>query len=903
MNTATHVWQIVSREPRRTVASALGVAIAAALVMSVVLFGSASGTTVTRRALASVPVDAQAVLASGSDSASATRLVGADPAVRTSDPFDLVHFDSASLSKAGAATQTSTGVIVGIDPPFTRDTGLFDVSSGAMAPGEIVVSRDFATNLGLNPGDKVTVSLPGGRTMTLAVSGVVDTTGADLLLGPVDAAHRTIAGNPPVNVAVTDRATTAKIAALLPPGAMATEPSSTGSTAQGGAPPVVAPEPAALHEIAIKYDHTQLPGNPNAARQWLDLVRRRIERSSAGAVTIADDASATLEPIATDLAWGQVLFVFLALPGVVLALALSRFAAEGSADATRSHAALLRARGASPRRLAAIFLGAALLTSLLAAGIGALIGTALAFAIFGSELTASDPTPAVVLGFAFTLLLTTTLATLAAALPLRDQLSSEVLAGRREIQRAKRPLWQRLYLDVIALIAAVAVFLLAGGSGVHPVLNAEGDPTVTLALTSFVTPFLLWVGGTLLLLRVASRLLGTSRFSRSLSRLFGAPGDLAARSMTARASGVARAIVLLALAMSFATSTLTFDATYRQQQRVDAALTLGADYKAVPTTRVDASAAGTVAGSDVAAVTPFVDRVVYVGSEAQDLLAVDPATLPKVATLSDTFFQGTTAAGALAALMAHPDAILVSAETATDYSIVPGDRIRIRIPDANGQLRPVDFHMAGIALEFPTAPKDAFLVGNLAYVASQTKDPSISFVLASADGDPSAARLGQRLGPGWSVTDLRSTNARLANNVTSVDLAALVALDVGFAVLIASLGVALSLLAGLSERRREFATLAAIGAEPRQLSGIVAGETSVIGMAGVIAGVVTGLLVGITLLTILAGIFDPPASVPNVPVPAIVLVMAAVAAGLAVAYVVADRALRRIDVLGAIRER
>jgi putative ABC transport system permease protein len=339
------------------------------------------------------------------------------------------------------------------------------------------------------------------------------------------------------------------------------------------------------------------------------------------------------------------------------------------------------------------------------------------------------------------------------------------------------------------------------------VLNAEGNPTVTLALTSFVAPFLLWIGGTLLLLRVVGRLLAAGRFSALLGRMFGAGGELAARSLSSRAAAASRAIVLMALAVSFATSTLTFDATYRQQQRVDAALSLGADLKAVPTTALDASAATTVSGPGVAAVSPFVDRVVYVGSEAQDLLGIDPASLPRVATLSNSFFEGTSAAAAMQALATQPDAIFVSAETAKDYSIVPGDRIRIRVPDAHGQLHDVDFHMVGIALEFPTAPKDAFLVANLDYVATQSGNTAISFVLASANGDPSATAVGRRLGPTWTVTDLRSTDARLANSVTSVDLAALVSLDVGFAILIASLGVALFLLAGLSERKRELATL------------------------------------------------------------------------------------------------
>jgi putative ABC transport system permease protein len=370
-------------------------------------------------------------------------------------------------------------------------------------------------------------------------------------------------------------------------------------------------------------------------------------------------------------------------------------------------------------------------------------------------------------------------------------------------------------------------------------------------------------------------------------------------------AATARAVVLLALSVSFVTSVLIFDSTYRQQQRVDAELTLGADLKATPSQVVSLSAVDRAKGAGIASVSPMADRVVYVGSEAQDLLAVDPVSLPATAPLSDSFFQGTTAAAAMDALRQSPDAIFVSAETAKDYSIVPGDRVRIRIPDAAGVLRSVDFHMAGVALEFPTSPKDAFLVANLSYVAAQTGNDRISFVLARSTGDisSSASSLTARLGSDWSVTNLGSVTANLANGITSVDLGTLVALDIAFGVLIASLGVALFLLAGLSERRRELATLAAVGAEPAQMRASLAGETIVIGVAGLAAGLLMGAFVGWLLLRVLAGVFDPPADVPVAPWLSLAGLTAVVALALGAALLLADRVLARLDVLSALRER
>ena len=467
------------------------------------MFGTASGTTVTRRALADLQVDAQVVLDGGADPNTAVAAVKADPAVRTVSAFGLAHFDSAAVNKSGTATQTSVGVLVGIDPTYTATTGLFMPSSGSIARGEIGISRDLASNLGAVPGDSIAFTLPGGGSVTLQVSGIVSLAGADLVLGPIDAAHRAAGANPPVNVAVMSRADLeSQVLPKIPATATAADPATTGGGASGGASPVFVADPAVRRELHVQLDHAQLPGDPVAAQAWLDTIRRRVEKQGAGAFQWIDDASASLEPLASDLAWGQILFIFLALPGILLALALSRLAADATADATRRHAALLRARGANRRQLRYLFVGAIVLTAAVGSAMGVMLGTVIGLALFGAELASAGLSWAILRTGFLSIVLTTSLATLAAVMPLRVQLREEIAAGRQELQRTRPPLWQRLYLDVLAVGLGVVVYVVAGGAGIHPVLNAEGNPTVTLALTSFLAPLLFWSAGTLLLLRV-----------------------------------------------------------------------------------------------------------------------------------------------------------------------------------------------------------------------------------------------------------------------------------------------------------------------------------------------------------------------------------------------------------------
>jgi putative ABC transport system permease protein len=899
-----HALRLTLREPSRSLAVGIGLALAAALTTSVLLFGTASGATVTRRALGDIKVDAQALVSPGTDPSSAAQAISGDPAVASAQPFDLVHFDTAALNKPNAATQTSVGVLVGIDPTYTQQTGLFSVSQGAQLPGQVTVSRDLATNLGAIPGDAITFSLPGGASIDLTVAGIVDITGADLILGPTDAAHRAAGANPPSNVAVMDRASLdQEVLPKIPSGATATDVA--GAPASGAAAPISTATPAVERQVHLQYDLAQVPGDPVAAQQWLDTVRRRIERAGAGAYTVVDDAMAGLEPIAGDLLWGQVLFLFLALPGIALAMVVSRLAADATADSTRRHVALLRARGATRRQLARVQLEVSVGIAIVASLIGGALGVAVAFARFGDELSNVDPLGSVIRAIGLSTLLVIVLSAVATGLELRQQMREQVALGRQQLLRPRAPLWQRLYLDVVALIVAAVVFVATGGTGLKPIFTTEGNPTVTLALSSFAAPFLMWVGSTLLLLRIVLWWLSRNSTSSLGLEHVGAPGVIASGTLRSRAASATRAIVVLSLAVSLATSVLVFDATYRQQQAVDAGLTLGADLKITPTGVATTSAADQVAGPETAAATPFVDRVVYVGAEAQDLLAIDPKTLPQVSPLADSFFLDVDAAAAMEALRSQPDAILVSSETATDYSIVPGDQVKIRVPDSNGNLVPVIFHMAGVALEFPTAPADAFLVANQSYVASQTGNDRISYVLARANGDPASAAgsLAGRLGADWSVESLNTVTARLANGITSVDLASLVEVELAFTVLIAAIGTALFLLAEIAERRRELATLEAIGAEPAQLRQALGVEAAFIGGVGAATGILVGALLGFALLQILAGVFDPPAQLPVIPIVQIGAMLLIVATALVCAMAIAARALSRVEIVAALRER
>lgn len=134
------------------------------------------------------------------------------------------------------------------------------------------------------------------------------------------------------------------------------------------------------------------------------------------------------------------------------------------------------------------------------------------------------------------------------------------------------------------------------------------------------------------------------------------------------------------------------------------------------------------------------------------------------------------------------------------------------------------FHYAGIVKEFPTAPKDSFFVANAEYIARSTGSNAVQTFLVDTGGtgQPAvAARLRHQLGTAATVTDIAQTRGAVGSSLTSVDLAGLTRIELGFAVLLAAGSGGIVLALGLTERRRSFALTTVLGATRRQLRGMV----------------------------------------------------------------------------------
>jgi putative ABC transport system permease protein len=458
----------------------------------------------------------------------------------------------------------------------------------------------------------------------------------------------------------------------------------------------------------------------------------------------------------------------------------------------------------------------------------------------------------------------------------RDLRKVTVAAARRTVDRPevteRARWWARFGVDVVLLAAGGVVIWAAGANGYQLVLAPEGVPTISVSYWAFAGPALLWIGAGLLVWRCADGALRRRRLIRRVVRpVSGGLASTAAALLARRRGPLARAVALLGLALAFAVSTATFNATYRTQAEADAQLTNGADVTVTepPGARVGPGAATALDGvPGVRGVEPLQHRFAYIGSDLQDLYGVRPETITAVTALQDTYFQGGSARTLMDTLAAAPDSVLVSAETVKDYQLLPGDTVNLRLQDsASGQPITVPFRYAGIVNEFPTAPKDSFFVANAAYVAAQTHSDAVGAFLVDTGGRDVAtvAEQVRSLVGGATVTDIGHTRSMVASSLTAVDLAGLTRVELGFALVLAASAGGLVLFLGLTERRRTFAIATALGARRRQLRGLIVAEVAVLAVGGLSAGAAVGWLLSQVLVAVLTGVFDPPPASITVP--------------------------------------
>jgi putative ABC transport system permease protein len=809
------------------------------------------------------------------------------------DRLGVVDLPAGSLA-VGATTLAAPLKVFAFDPSFLSRHSLVRVTSGSFAAGSALLSPDAARQLGGVTTGAVELKVPGRvAALTLPVSGIADFSRADPLFASRSADNQgEFAAVPNVLVVSTAVFEQTILPALRVDAAAAV--------------PVLKTAPVV--ELDVQLDRGRLAVDPTAASLRTAGLRRSIERIAPGQVTVIDNLTDALTSAKADAILAKVLFIFLGLPGVLLAAYLSRYAGSLLAQAQRRERATLRARGAGP----ALLLQALTYNTIAIGIIGSVLGVGLGFAgllaLFGRSALSSASGQSYLLSVGLALAAGVLTTAVALYLPGRRALTREVNEERREMEAEQTvPGWLRLRLDLALLLAAAVVGTITYLAGGYKPTAAEGQ-SVSLSFYVLLAPLLGWIGASLLGVRLLLAL--AHRLPDSTRSPFGSTtGGTLRRSLRRRSQALGSGVIAISLAIAFGVSLTLFIGTYQMEKLNDARFVVGSDLRVTPSvlSRQPSTFASNLQTPGLAAVSPVLTGNAIVGTDKRALAAVDPASLPAVASLPDSFFIGSSAATVMSALRSDPSGILVSDELARTFNVQPGDPVNVRLTNAAGKLQPATFHAIGRFKNFPGFPQGIDLVANLSYYQAATGTTSVDFFLVKANqpDEASVARLAATLRSG-AVPVLVDTTTTAVNrdqsSLASLNLRGLGRLESFYTVLMSAAGVAIFTFGLLLQRRKEYVTMRALGMRMSQVRALVLGEAGTVAGLSLVVGSLVGVGMAILFVQILTPLFTIPPTTLAVPLAQLLLLGAAVVGATAAAALVAGSTLRRLSLVELLRE-
>lgn len=788
------------------------------------------------------------------------------------DRISMIDLPGGSV-RSGAAAVVRPLRVFAFDSTYMTHYSRMVVTAGALTPGSSLLSVEAARSLNANPGSTVLLTVPGRpQPIELRVGGVVDISLADSLwTSRVPDSQGDFIYVPNAVVVPPELFDTAIVPALR----------------QDSAAPIPVLKNPPIVELDAKVDRALLKSNPALALTRTRGLRRTIERIAPGQTFVIDNLSSRLTVAIGDATSAKVLFLFLGLPGVLLAAFITGYAGTLVAQAQRREIAVLRSRGAESRHLVKLLtvktlviatvgslagLGLGLLTLLALFGRGVITSTAPSDLLFSAVIAAG-------LGFLAT--------ALALYIPGRLALRREVSEERREFGVVRPAFWLRWRLDIILLFVAGLIETVTWfGGGFTP--NQAENQALSLSFYVLLAPILAWIGATLLGARLVMML--AARLPIRSRGFGGVVGGILGRGLKRRSRGMASGAIGVALALAFGTSVAVFVATYHAEKQADSAFTVGSQIRVTPSVlspQPPAFASRLEQVPGVAAATPVMFHIhnAAVGTDRKDLALIDPGTLERAVNLHESFLCPATvrglpglalpqggnfcdlgAAAAMAAMRSDPSAVLVDWEMFRDYNMNIGDPLKLTLTDVYGHDTPVVFHIAARFRAFPGFPQHVDMVGNLARYQQATgyQQADLFFVKTKDQSLPGVTSVAAaiRSGPGRSeplfVTTTSEAIDKEQSTLAALNLNGLGSLDSIYTALMSAAAISIFVFGLMLERRKEYVTLRALGIRVRQLQALVVVEAALIAVLGVTIGMTVGIGMAYLFVQVLRPVFTLP---------------------------------------------
>lgn len=547
--------------------------------------------------------------------------------------------------------------------------------------------------------------------------------------------------------------------------------------------------------------------------------------------------------------------------------------------------ALLRAVGANTRQVRRLVVVEALLISVTGTVIGIFGGLLVAQGIIGLFNQAGAGFPdvslqiqlrtvivAVIVGVGITLVSVLVPSGRAARIPPVAAMRPE--AGFSALRTSRRLIRAAVLTAVGAVAFLVGLFVTPGGSTGLILLGGGGALAIFIGVAGLSS----------VVARPVAQVLGAP-----IRRLFGVPGRLAADNAARIPRRTARAASALMIGVALVSAAAVFASSLRDTfgRILDRSIT--ADYIVTDESFLGLSpqiAADLASLDELSAVTPVRFLYATVGGDDMQIAAVDPVAFPQLVNLdvSAGDFEGLADGGAM-----------VYADRAEDLGVRVGDTIDIVYQ--NG----VEGELPVVGLFEDNSLGDALYVSTDLLESVSDQAPRDFLVLARlADGvDPDVARPAVEAAIADFPQAKLESNAefRASQEAQINQLLVVITVLLAVSMLIALIGIAITLALSVLERTREIGLLRAVGTTRRQLRRAIRWESVIVSVFGAVVGVVVGLLLGTALS------FAVPNSVIDgitMPISTIVIVLVgSVLAGM-IAAVYPARKAARMDVLQAI---
>lgn len=446
-----------------------------------------------------------------------------------------------------------------------------------------------------------------------------------------------------------------------------------------------------------------------------------------------------------------------------------------------------------------------------------------------------------------------------------------VLSLRREAARTTQaPLWQRLHLDVVAAVVAVlglvgTLYLQYAVLGTDPQVDRLLEPLTLLA------PIFALLAVSLLLLRGSSVLVQLG--ARLAQRGKGAMAMLALTQVERAPRQFQRLTLFLTLALAYAVFALSFAASQAQRASDVAAHAAGADFSGTlvkPRLLADPNAIRLSVREEEQAFNAIPGVTSATAGHIINLTPTD-STLHAVVTVIavDAQTYGQTAqwppqdATSVPALMQQleqaeaqrPEFIpaIVDTQTWNALHLTQGVSFALNITSSTGYV-PVQFQPIAEVANLPLTPdtNGGMLVDFRSYATdiigpTSTPVPLDTMWLRTKDDATSLKSVRAALdanGPTGLVTmqDRRALQSSLQQEPLTLTLVGLLVVSVGLPLGLALIGTFIAAWQYVRQRLTGVTVLRALGAQPRQIVGVLAWEQSLAYVLSVVFGVGIGML-------------------------------------------------------------